>query len=156
MDLNTILVTIAWLVVLAVLLVAGSVASYLRLLMRRLTAMSARKLFRPPEPGRITIDRERVGVSISALHGATMHLFAVGVTALLFLRRPDHFWGNIGAALIIVLTAVAIADQLIPFLLVARHDEPEVNIAIDPAYASLHKMPAFQQLVAKVGLPPTN
>ena len=91
MDLSAILITIAWLVVLAVLLVAGSVASYLRLLMRRLTVMSARKLFRPPEPGRITIDRERVGVSISALHGATMHLFAVGVTALLVLRRPNHF-----------------------------------------------------------------
>jgi len=139
MDLNTILITIAWLVVLAVLLVAGAVASYLRLLMRRLTVMSARKLFRPPEPGRITIDRERVGVSISALHGAAMHLFAVGVTALLVLRRPDHFWGNVGAALVIVLTAVAIADQLIPFLLVARHDEPEVILE--------HWMPAVRRLV---------
>jgi CBS domain containing-hemolysin-like protein len=126
MDANSILITIAWLAALAALLVAGAVASYLRLLMRRLTVMSARKLFRPPEPGRITIDRERVGVSISALHGAAMHLFAVGVTALLVLRRPDHFWGNVGAALVIVLTAVAVADQLIPFLLVARHDEPEV------------------------------
>jgi CBS domain containing-hemolysin-like protein len=122
----TIAITVVWLIVLAGLLVAGSVASYLRLLMRRLTAMSARKLFRPGEPGRITIDRERVGVSISALHGAAMHLFAVGVTGLLVLRRPDHFWANIGAALAIVLTAVAVADQLIPFLLVARHDEPEV------------------------------
>jgi len=139
MDLNTILITIVWLVVLAVLLVAGAVASYLRLLMRRLTVMSARKLFRPPEPGRITIDRERVGVSISALHGAAMHLFAVGVTALLVLRRPDHFWGNVGAALVIVLTAVAIADQLIPFLLVARHDEPEVILE--------HWMPMVRRLV---------
>jgi CBS domain containing-hemolysin-like protein len=32
----------------------------------------------------------------------------------------------VGAALVIVLTAVAVADQLIPFLLVASHDEPEV------------------------------
>jgi len=139
MDPNTILITIVWLVVLAALLVAGAVASYLRLLMRRLTVMSARKLFRPPEPGRITIDRERVGVSISALHGAAMHLFAVGVTALLVLRRPDHFWGNVGAALVIVLTAVAVADQLIPFLLVARHDEPEVILE--------RWMPAVRRLV---------
>ena len=139
MDANTILITVVWLLVLAVLLVAGSVASYLRLLMRRLTAMSARKLFRPAEPGRITIDRERVGVSISALHGAAMHLFAVGVTALLVLRRPDHLWGNIGAALVIVLTAVAVADQLIPFLLVARHDEPEVILE--------HWMPVVRRLV---------
>jgi CBS domain containing-hemolysin-like protein len=139
MDLNTILITMVWLIVLAVLLVAASVASYLRLLMRRLTVMSARKLFRPPEPGRITIDRERVGVSISALHGAAMHLFAVGVTGLLVLRRPDHLWGNIGAALAIVLTAVAIADQLIPFLLVARHDEPEVILE--------HWMPVVRRLV---------
>jgi CBS domain containing-hemolysin-like protein len=130
MDLRTTLITIAWLIVLAALLVAGSVASYLRLLMRRLTVVSARKLFRPAERGRITIDRERVGVSISALHGAAMHLFAVGLTALLVLRRPDHLWGNIGAALVIVLTAVAFADQLIPFLLVARHDEPEVILEL--------------------------
>ena len=126
MDTTTALITAAWIAVLAALLVAGSVASYLRLLMRRLTVMSARKLFRPDPQRRITIDRERVGVSISALHGAAMHLFAVGVTALLVLRRPDHFWGNIGAAVAIVLAAVAVADQLIPFLLVARHDEPEV------------------------------
>jgi CBS domain containing-hemolysin-like protein len=126
MDTNTILITAAWSAVLAALLVAGSVASYLRLLMRRLTGMSARKLFRPDPARRITIDRERVGVSISALHGASMHLFAVGVTALLVLRRPDHFWSDVGTALAVVLTAVAIADQLIPFLLVARHDEPEV------------------------------
>ena len=125
MDHKTILITVVWLIVLAGLLVAGSVASYLRLLMRRLTVVSARKLFRPGESGRITIDRERVGVSISALHGAAMHLFAVGVTGLLVLLRPDHFWANIGAALVIVLAAVAVADQLIPFLLVARHDEPE-------------------------------
>jgi CBS domain containing-hemolysin-like protein len=139
MDLGTIPITVAWLIVLAALLVAGSVASYLRLLMRRLTAVSARKLFRPGEQGRITIDRERVGVSISALHGAAMHLFAVGVTALLVLRRPDHLWGNIGAALVIVLSAVAIADQLIPFLLVARHDEPEVILE--------HWMPVVRRLV---------
>ena len=139
MDLETILITCVWLIVLAALLVAGSVASYLRLLMRRLTAVSARKLFRPGEGGRIAVDRERVGVSISALHGAAMHLFAVGVTALLVLRRPDHLWGNIGAALVIVLTAVAIADQLIPFLLVARHDEPEVILEL--------WMPAVRRLV---------
>jgi CBS domain containing-hemolysin-like protein len=127
------------LAVLAALLVAGSVASYLRLLMRRLTGMSARRLFRPDPARRVTIDRERVGVSISALHGAAMHLFAVGVTALLVLRRPDHFWGDVGTALAVVLTAVAIADQLIPFLLVARHDEPEVILE--------RWMPAVQRLV---------
>jgi CBS domain containing-hemolysin-like protein len=67
-----------------------------------------------------------VGVSISALHGAVMHLFAVGLTGLLIWRRPEHLWSDLGTALVIVLAAVAIADQLIPFLLVVRHDEPEV------------------------------
>ena len=118
--------TIVWIIVLAVLLALGSVASYLRLLMRRLTPVSARKLFGPTKGGRIRPDRERVGVSISALHGAAMHIFAVGLTGLLILRRPDHLWGNLGTSLLIVLSAVAIVDQLIPFLLVARHDEPEV------------------------------
>ena len=118
--------TIVWVMVLAAMLVAGSVASYLRLLMRRLTPVGARKLFGPTKGGRIRPDRERVGVSISALHGAAMHIFAVGLTGLLILRRPNHLWGNLGTSLLIVLFAVAIVDQLIPFLLVARHDEPEV------------------------------
>jgi CBS domain containing-hemolysin-like protein len=72
------------------------------------------------------VDRERVGVSISALHGVTMHLFAIGLTGLLILQRPGHLWENLATALLVVLSAVSIADQLIPFLLVARHDEPEV------------------------------
>jgi putative hemolysin len=67
-----------------------------------------------------------VGVSISALHGAAMHLFAVGLAGLLIWRRPEHLWSDIGTALVSVLAAVAIFDQLIPFRLVARHDEPEV------------------------------
>ncbi|MGD1158112.1 MAG: hemolysin family protein [Terriglobia bacterium] len=120
------LLTIAWVAVLGVSLTLGSVASYLRLLMRRLTPVGARKVFGPSEGGRIRPDRERVGVSISALHGAAMHLFAVGLTGLLIVRRPEHVWSDIGTALLIVLVAVAIADQLIPFLLVVRHDEPEV------------------------------
>jgi CBS domain containing-hemolysin-like protein len=120
------IIKIVWVMVLVGLLVVGSVASYLRLLMRRLTPVGARKLFRPGEGGRLKPDRERVGVSISALHGATMHLFAVGLTGLLILMRPEHLWANLGTALLLVLCAVAIADQLTPFLLVARHDEPEV------------------------------
>jgi CBS domain containing-hemolysin-like protein len=120
------LLTIAWVAVLAVLLVVGSVASYLRLLMRRLTPVGVRKVFGPSQHGRIRPNRERVGVSISALHGAAMHVFAVGLAGLLIWRRPEHLWSDIGTALIAVLIAVAIADQLIPFLLVVRHDEPEV------------------------------
>jgi CBS domain containing-hemolysin-like protein len=125
MDLRLIQ-TIVWVALLAALLVLGSVASYLRLLMRRLTPVGARKVFGPTEDGRVRPNRERVGVSISALHGAAMHLFAVGLTGLLIWHRPEHLWSDIGTALVIVLAAVAIADQLIPFRLVARHDEPEV------------------------------
>src|SRR5579863_3176745 len=120
------LITLAWILLLVVLLVLGSVASYLRLLMRRLTPVSARKVFGSAEDGSNRLNRERVGVSISALHGATMHLFAVGLTGLLIWRRPDHLRSDIGTALVIVLCAVAIGDQLIPFRLVVRHDEPEV------------------------------
>jgi len=123
------LLTVAWVAVLAVLLTLGSVASYLRLLMRRLTPVGARKVFGPSEKGLSRPNRERVGVSISALHGAAMHLFAVGLTGLLIWRSPDHLWSALGTAFVIVLAAVAIADQLIPFMLVARHDEPEVILA---------------------------
>lgn len=120
------IITIAWVIVLTALLVISSVASYLRLLMRRLMPVGSRKLFRPSAVSRLKPDRERVGVSISALHGVAMHVFAVGLTGLLILRRPNHLWENLGTALLVVLVAVAIVDQLIPFLLVARHDEPEV------------------------------
>ncbi len=119
-------ITIVWAGLLAVLLALGSVASYLRLLMRQLTPVGARKVFGPSKGGRMRPNRERVGVSISALHGATMHLFAVGLAGLLIWRRPDHLWSDLGTALVIVLAAVTITDQLIPFLLVVRHDEPGV------------------------------
>jgi CBS domain containing-hemolysin-like protein len=116
---------VAWIALLVFLMAAGAVASYLRLLLRRLTAVSARRLFVPVAESRIQVDRERVGVSISTIHGVTMHVFAVGVTALLMFTNPQHFWENIGVALLIVLGVVAILDQLIPFLLVVRHDDSE-------------------------------
>jgi CBS domain containing-hemolysin-like protein len=111
-------------VILAGLLVLCSVASYLRLLMRRLSPVAARQLFHT-EGGRIRADRERVGISISTLHGAVMALFAVGLTGLFILREPEHFGEALGSALLVALGAVALVDQLIPFVLVARHDEPE-------------------------------
>jgi DNA-binding winged helix-turn-helix (wHTH) protein/Tfp pilus assembly protein PilF len=37
-----------------------------------------------------------------------------------------------------------------------RHSDETVNIAADPTFNSLHTVPAFQQLLAKVGLPPVN
>jgi putative hemolysin len=121
--------TFLWLIALAALLVVSSVASYLRLLIRRLSGVAARKLFQSNEGRAVRADRERVGVSISALHGAAMALFAVGLTALFFLRRPGHSWANLSASLLVVLCVIAICDQLIPFLLVARHDEPEQILA---------------------------
>lgn len=123
------LTTVIWIMALAALLAAGSFASYLRLLLRRLTPVASRKLFQPAGGHRIQADRERVGVSISTLHGAAMACFAVGVVALFFLRRPGHVWENVGGGVIVVLAAIAIFDQLVPFVLVARHDEPEVILA---------------------------
>jgi hypothetical protein len=35
-----------------------------------------------------------------------------------------------------------------------RHDHETVNVASDPAFNNLHPVPAFQQFLAKVGLPP--
>ncbi len=37
-----------------------------------------------------------------------------------------------------------------------RHSEETVNVAADPAFNSLHSVPAFQQFLAKVGLPPVH
>ena len=114
-----------WITVLALFAGSSAVASYLRLLLRRLTPMASRKLFQANDTRRIRADSERVGVSISALHGAAMALFSVGLAGLFFFRRPEHFWENLGSTLAIVLGVISIGDQLIPFLGVARHDEPE-------------------------------
>jgi putative hemolysin len=118
--------TILWGSALVLMLVLSSVASYLRLLMRRLSLVAGRELFRTGDGKRIRADRERVGISISALHGAAMATFSVGLVGLFLLRAPQHFWETLGSAMLVVFAAIALADQLIPFMLVARHDEPAV------------------------------
>ena len=37
-----------------------------------------------------------------------------------------------------------------------RHADETLNIAVDPVFNNLHPIPAFQQLLAKAGLPPVN
>jgi putative hemolysin len=120
------MLVLTWATLLVLLMVAGSVMSYLRLLMRRLSPVAGRKLFQAAEGGRIQVDRERVGVSLSALHGTAMGLFTVGLASLLAFLRPGHVAENLGVAVLITLVAIALCDQFIPFVLVARHDEPEV------------------------------
>ena len=119
-------ITILWIAILVLLAAVSSLASYLRLLMRRLAPVAGHKVFHVNEGRRLRADRERVGVSISTLHGAAMTLFGVGLVGLLFRLRPERFWENLGTAVVITLGVIAISDQLIPFLRVARHDEPEV------------------------------
>ena len=120
--------TFLWIIALLLLAGASSLASYLRLLLRRLSPVATRKLFQVNVGRRIRADRERVGVSVSALHGAAMGLFAVGLTGLFFALRPAGTWENLGWSLLITLGVIAVSDQLIPFLRVARHDEPEVTL----------------------------
>lgn len=112
-------------VALGLLVAASSVASYLRLLMRRLTPMGARALFKTEDPRRIRADRERVGVSISALHGVAMALYSIGVATVFLRRDTGVLWESLGASLVLVMATIMVFDQLIPFVLVARHDEPE-------------------------------
>ncbi len=116
---------ILWVFALGLLVTAGSVASYLRLLMRRLTPVGARALFQTDDVRRIRADRERVGVSISALHGVAMALYAVGLAGFFIFRDSGRLWENLSASVVLVLVTIMIFDQLIPFILVARHDEPE-------------------------------
>ncbi len=112
-------------IALGLLVAASSVASYLRLLMRRLTPVGARALFKTDDPRRIRADRERVGVSISALHGVAMALYSIGVTTLFIYFQSGALWESLGASLLLVMATIMVFDQLIPFVLVARHDEPE-------------------------------
>ena len=119
------LIPILSILALALLAGLGSFASYLRLLMRRLTPVATRKVFGTANGDDAGFDRERIGISISALHGALMASFAAGVTELVFTTHPDHPWASLGSSLLIILGVIAIFDQLIPFILVARHDEPE-------------------------------
>jgi len=140
------LLTVIWVLMLVGLLLWGSVASYLRLLMRRLTPLQSRQVFQFKEGAKIQADRERVGVSISTLHGASMHLFAVFLTGFFFYHWPSEILENISASLTIVLAVIAIVDQLIPFRLVARHDEPAVILA---------KWLPFMRLCVYIALPLT-
>ncbi|MGA8185509.1 MAG: hemolysin family protein [Terriglobia bacterium] len=117
--------TILGIIALGLLVAASSVASFLRLLMRRLTPMGARALFKTDDPRRIRADRERVGVSISALHGVAMALYSIGVTTLFIFYHSGALWESLGASLLLVMATIMLFDQLIPFVLVARHDEPE-------------------------------
>lgn len=117
--------TILGIIALGLLVAASSVASYLRLLMRRLTPMGARALFKTGDPRRTRADRERVGVSISALHGVAMALYSIGVTTLFIFYHSGALWESLGASLLLVMATIMVFDQLIPFVLVARHDEPE-------------------------------
>lgn len=146
MEVGQILVTTVWVLMLVGLLLWGSVASYLRLLMRRLTPLQSRQVFHFKSGSKIQADRERVGVSISALHGATMHLFAVFLTGFFFYNRPGEVLENISASLLIVLAVIGIVDQLIPFRLVARHEEPDVVLA---------KWLPFMRICVYVALPLT-
>ena len=118
--------TVLWGSALVLMLILSSVASYLRLLMRRLSLVAGRELFRTGDGKRVRADRERVGISISALHGAAMATFSVGLVGLFLVREPQHFWETLGSAMLVVFAAIALVDQLIPFMLVARHDEPAV------------------------------
>jgi len=105
--------------------------------MRRLTTVSARKLF--------VLEREGVLPLTGAWSASRFPPCTARPCtclpwrhALLVLRRPDHL-GQTSRCCGHCPDAVAIADQLIPFLLVARHDEPEVIIE--------HWMPAVRRLV---------
>jgi len=76
-----------------------------------------------------------------------MACFAAGLGALVLRRYPDRPWGEaLGTTLLIVLGVIAVFDQLIPFVLVARHDEPEEIL--------LHWCPLLRRLVY-VALPLT-
>src|SRR5579872_3860448 len=140
------MITALWIVLLVLLVAASSMASYLRLLLRRLTAVEVRALFHTDDARRVRADRERVGVSISALHGVGMALYAVSLTGLFIYRDPLHLWEDLGASLLLVFCTVMIVDQLIPFLWVARHDEPE---------AILRKLLPLLRAMVYVALPVT-
>ncbi|HET7100083.1 MAG TPA: hemolysin family protein, partial [Terriglobia bacterium] len=85
----------------------------------------ARALFKTGDPRRTRADRERVGVSISALHGVAMALYSIGVTTLFIFYHSGALWESLGASLLLVMATIMVFDQFIPFVLVARHDEPE-------------------------------
>jgi CBS domain containing-hemolysin-like protein len=117
---------IGWWAGLGLLLAASSTASYLRLLMRRLSPVEGRRLFEVRDARRLRADRERVGVSVSALHGVSMALFSIGLAGLLIESWPGHWAQALATALLVAVGAIVVCDLSIPFLLVARHDEPAV------------------------------
>lgn len=70
--------------------------------------------------------------------------FAEGKLSPFFVAETDSLMGN--------------AEEALKYLQACydRHVDETVNIGIDPAFDNLHPLPAFQQLLGKVGLPPVN
>ena len=133
------MLTLLWIMILALLAAAGSIASYLRLVMRRLSPVAARRLFESNERRPVHSDRERVGISISALHGVCMALFAIGLTGLFFLRRPGHLWENLGSSVLITLGVIAIFLTATAFARAGKQDfilHNQTGVEIHEVYVS--------------------
>ncbi len=103
--------------------------AFLRLNLRHLKKVASRSIFDPEvqRKGGIHLDRERVILSINALHSAWVGLLAIVIVSFCFFTeqsRPEAIVQSIAGLGI----ALILFDQLIPSIWMAYNKNPETSI----------------------------
>ena len=115
----------AWVVLVTVI----SFTAFLRLNLRHLKRVAGRSIFDPEgrRKSGIRLDRERATLSLTAFHTAWVGLLGLMLTAFRFSAGRSPLEAVLEAFLGLGVT-LALFDQLIPWLWMARHNDPEAAV----------------------------
>ena len=115
----------AWVVLVTVI----SFTAFLRLNLRHLKRVAGRSIFDPEgrRKSGIRLDRERATLSLTAFHTAWVGLLGLMLTAFRFSAGRSPVEVVLEAFLGLGVT-LALFDQLIPWLWMARHNDPEAAV----------------------------
>ena len=115
----------AWVILVAVI----SFTAFLRLNLRHLNRVAGRSIFDPEgrRTGGIRLDRERATLSLTAFHTGCVGLLGLMLTAFRFSAGLGPAEAVLEAFLGLGVS-LALFDQLIPSLWMARHKDPEAAV----------------------------
>lgn len=115
----------AWVILVTVI----SFTAFLRLNLRHLKRVAGRSIFDPEgrRKGGIRLDRERATLSLTAFHAAWVGLLGLMLTAFRFSAGRSPAEAVLEAFLGLGVT-LALFDQLMPSLWMARHNDPEAAV----------------------------
>lgn len=118
-----------WIAAWVVLVTVISFTAFLRLNLRHLKRVAGRSIFDPEgrRKSGIRLDRERATLSLTAFHTAWVGLLGLMLTAFRFSAGRSPLEAVLEAFLGLGVT-LALFDQLIPWLWMARHNDPEAAV----------------------------